>query len=65
MATIGENIKKWRAKTRLTQDDLVKKANVKYSTLTKIEGGVVKKPSVQIMAKIAKALGASIEDLMK
>ncbi|OGF24148.1 hypothetical protein A3H66_00550 [Candidatus Falkowbacteria bacterium RIFCSPLOWO2_02_FULL_45_21] len=65
MATIGENIKKYRAKCGLTQDDLVKKADIKYSTLTKIEGGVVKKPGVQIMAKIAKALGVSIEDLMK
>ena len=65
MATIGENIKKYRAKHGLTQDDLVKKANVKYSTLTKIEGGVVKKPSVQIMAKIAKGLDVSIDDLMK
>ncbi len=64
MATIGENIKKWRAKRKLTQDDLVKKANVKYSTLTKIEGDVVKKPSVQIVAKIAKALGIPIEELL-
>jgi len=65
MATIGENIKKWRAKRGLTQDNLVKKANINYSTLTKIEGGVVKKPSVQIVAKIAKGLGVSIEDLME
>ena len=65
MATIGENIKKWRTKRELTQDNLVQKADVNYSTLTKIEGGVVKKPSVQIVAKIAKALGVPIEDLMK
>ena len=65
MVTIGENIKKWRAKRGITQDDLVKKANVKYSTLTKIEGGVVKKPSVQIMVKIAKALNIAVEDLLK
>lgn len=65
MATIGTNIKRWRAKRGLTQDDLVKKANVKYSTLTKIEGDVVKKPSVQIIAKIAEGLGVSIEELIK
>jgi len=28
-------------------------------------GGVVNKPSVQTMAKIAKALGVSIEELLK
>jgi len=63
--TIGENIKKIRAKLGLTQDDLSKKADIKYTTLTKVESGVVNKPSVQTMAKIAKALGVSIEDLLK
>jgi len=63
--TISENIKKMRAKLGLTQDDLAKKANIKYTTLMKVESGVVNKPSVQTMAKIAKALGVSIEDLLK
>lgn len=62
---IGENIKKFRAKLGLTQDDLAKKADIKYTTLTKVESGVVSKPSVQTMAKIAKTLGVSIEDLIK
>ncbi|MCK4385492.1 MAG: helix-turn-helix transcriptional regulator [candidate division Zixibacteria bacterium] len=30
-----------------------------------MESGVVNKPSVQTMAKIAEALGVSIEDLIK
>ncbi|PIU03742.1 hypothetical protein COT44_01545 [Candidatus Shapirobacteria bacterium CG08_land_8_20_14_0_20_39_18] len=63
--TIGGNIKKARAKLGLTQDDLAKKADIKYTTLTKVESGVVNKPSVQTMAKIAKALGVLIEDLIK
>ena len=65
MATIGENIKKYRMKQRLTQDDLAKKANVKYSTLTKIEGNVVTRPSVQTVAKIAESLGVQMEELLK
>lgn len=65
MATISENIKKLRAKQGLTQDDLAKKTGLKYSTFAKIEGGFVKKPGVQMVAAIAKALGVSIEDLMK
>jgi len=44
--TIGENIKKMRAKFGLTQDDLAEKADIKYTTLTKVESGVVKKPGV-------------------
>lgn len=61
---IGRNIKKLRSKLGLTQDDLAKKANVKYTTLTKIESGVIKKPGVQMMAKIAKTLDVSIEKLL-
>jgi len=62
---ISENIKKLRAKLGLTQDDLAKKADIKYTTLMKVESDTVNKPSVQTMAKIAKALGVSIEDLLK
>ena len=65
MATIGENIKKLRIKQGLSQDDLARKTELKYSTLAKIEGDFVKKPGVQLMAKIAKALGVAIEDLLK
>ena len=63
--TISENIKKARAKLGLTQDDLAKKADIKYTTLTKVESGAVNKPSVQTMDKIARALGVSIEDLIE
>lgn len=65
MATISENIKRLRKKQGLTQDDLAKKANIKYSTLTKIEGEVVTKPSVQTVQKIAESLGVPIEELLK
>jgi transcriptional regulator with XRE-family HTH domain len=49
----------------LRQYDLVRKYDVKHTTLTKVESGVVNKPSVQTVAKIAKALGVYIEDLIK
>ena len=64
MATIGENIKRLRNKEGLSQDDLARKAGLKYSTLAKIEGDFVKKPGVQMMAKIAKALGVNAKDLI-
>jgi transcriptional regulator with XRE-family HTH domain len=62
---IGENIKKRRTKLGLSQEDFAQKSGVKYTTLTKIESGVIKTPSVLITAKIAKALGVSIEELLK
>ena len=65
MATIGENIKRLRTKQGLSQDDLARKAELKYSTLAKIEGDFVKKPGVPMVAKISKVLGVSVEDLLK
>jgi len=62
---IGENIKKRRTKLGLSQEDFAQKSGVKYTTLTKIESGVIKTPSVLMVEKIAKALSVSIEDLLK
>jgi DNA-binding XRE family transcriptional regulator len=62
---IGENIKKYRTKQGLSQEDFAQKSGVKYTTLTKIESGFIKKPSVFVMAKTAKALGVNIEELIK
>lgn len=62
---IGENIKKCRTKKDLSQEELAVKSGVKYTTLTKMESNVIKKPSVMMMAKIAKVLGVNIEDLIK
>jgi len=62
---IGKNVKKYRTKQGLSQENFAKKSGVKYTTLTKIESNVIKKPSVIVMAKIAKALNVNIEDLIK
>ena len=62
---IGENIKKRRTKLGLSQEDFAQKSGVKYTTLTKIESGVIKTPSVLMVEKIAKALDVNIEELLK
>ena len=61
---LGQKLKKLRQKLGLSQDDFARKADVPYTTLTKIETGVIKKPSVFVVSKIAKSLGVSIEDLL-
>lgn len=61
---IGDKVKN-RKKKGLTQDRLAKKADIPYTTLTKLESNVVKKPSVQTVAKIAKTLDVSIEELIE
>lgn len=62
---LGKKIKSLRLKLELSQDEFARKADIPYTTLTKVETGVIKKPSVFVMAKLAKALGVSIEDLIK
>ena len=61
---LGKNIKKIRQKRKLTQDKLARLADVPYTSLTKIETGVIKRPSVQVVAKIAKALNITIDELV-
>jgi len=62
---LGKKIKTLRLKLELSQDEFARKADIAYTTLTKIETGVIKKPSVFVTAKIAKALDVNIEDLIK
>lgn len=62
---LGQKIKKLRLKLGLSQDDFARKADVPYTTLTKIETGVIKKHSVFAVSKIAKALNVDIEELIK
>lgn len=63
--TIGDKIKRLRNKQGLTQDELARKSDLPYTTLTKIESNVITKPTIQTVVKIAKGLGLSLDDLMK
>ncbi|PIP52552.1 hypothetical protein COX09_00820 [Candidatus Beckwithbacteria bacterium CG23_combo_of_CG06-09_8_20_14_all_47_9] len=63
--TIGDKIKQLRNKQELTQDELARKADLPYTTLTKIESNVITKPTIQTVMKIAKGLDITVDDLMK
>jgi len=39
--------------------------DIPYTTLTKVETGVIENPSVFLIAKIAKVLGVNVEELIK
>ncbi|HQL52925.1 MAG: helix-turn-helix domain-containing protein [Patescibacteria group bacterium] len=63
--TIGDKIKQLRNKQGLTQDELARKSDLPYTTLTKIETNVITKPSIQTVVKIAKGLSVSVDELTK
>ncbi len=64
-STIAENIKKYRNKLGVSQDRLSKLADVTYNTIIKIESGANKNPTIETLAKIAKALNVGVDDLIK
>ena len=63
--TIGDKIKQLRNRQGLTQDELARKSDLPYTTLTKIESNVITKPTIQTVMKIAKGLGIGLDELMK
>ena len=48
----------------LTQQQLCQKANISFSTLTKIERGAIKSPSIFTVQSIANAVGVSLDELV-
>lgn len=62
---IGENIQRIRKAQRITQDELAKKANIPYTTIVKIESGMVKNPTIITLLKIAKVLNVSLDEFVK
>jgi len=62
---IADNIKKYRAKLSISQDRLSKLADVTYNTIIKIESGANRNPTIETLAKIAKALNVGVDDLIK
>jgi len=62
---ISKNIKKYRSRLGVSQDRLSKMADVTYNTIIKIESGANKNPTINTLAKIAKALKIGVDDLIK
>lgn len=58
-------IKEERESRGLTQKELATLSGVSYSTLTKIETGIIKNPSIEIIVKLAKELDISIDKLLQ
>jgi len=61
---LGRHLQKARVAAGLTQQSLCQKANLSYSTLTKIERGAIKSPSIFTIQNIATALGLGLDELM-
>ncbi len=61
---LGKRLQEARQSAGLTQQALCHKADLSYSTLTKIERGAIKAPSIFTIQNIAAALGVGLDELM-
>ncbi len=61
---MGKRLQTARQTAGLTQQQLCHKANLSFSTLTKIERGAIKSPSIFTIQAIAGALGVGLDELI-
>ena len=62
---LAKRIRELRNKKGLSQEKLARLADVSYNTIVKIESGESENPTIKTMARIARALGISLDALIK
>ncbi len=62
---IADNLKKLRAKKGLSLEKIARLADLSLNTIVKVENGVNTNPTIETLQKIAKALDAQVDDLIK
>lgn len=65
MKNLSDLIKAKRNECGLSQRELASKVNVDYSYIAKIESGITKKPSIEIIYKLSNALNIFFLDLLE
>ena len=53
-----------REQNEITQQELSMMSGVSYSTLTKLETGIIKNPSFLLILKLSKALEINLDELV-
>jgi len=64
-SNIAKNIRRLRQTKKLSQDRLSKLADLSLNSIVNIESGNNPNPTIETLEKIAKALGVSVEELLK
>jgi transcriptional regulator with XRE-family HTH domain len=61
---LGQNMKKWRMKKKMSQGDISRALAVDRSYVSNIESGRMN-PTLSTLEKLAKAIGISVKDLVE
>lgn len=64
MEGLGERIRDHRMRADLTQAELARRAKISKAYLSELEGESGRRPSADLLLRIADALGVTIADLM-
>jgi transcriptional regulator with XRE-family HTH domain len=62
---IFENLKKLREKKGYSLEKVARLADLSLNTIVKVEHGVNKNPTIETLTKVAKALDAGVDDLIR
>lgn len=62
---LAKTIKRLREKSGISQEKLARLADVSNNTIINIEANKQANPTIETLKKIAKALSAPVEDLIK
>jgi transcriptional regulator with XRE-family HTH domain len=65
MSNLAENLKRFRKARGLTQEKLARLADLTNNTIIKIETGKNQNPTLDTLKSISKALGVSVDELIK
>lgn len=58
-------LKDLRERSELTQEELARRSKVARGYVAKLEAGHARNPSIDILKRLAKALGVSVGDLLE
>jgi transcriptional regulator with XRE-family HTH domain len=61
---VGLNLQRLRRARKLSQEELAHRSDVHQTYLSGVERGV-RNPSIKVLERIAKALSADVEDLVR
>lgn len=62
---MGSRVKELRQQQRMTQVDLAKKAGISPSYISKLEADRYRRPSAEVLLKLASALNVAVEELYR
>lgn len=61
---LAKRVKEYRRQKGLTHQKLAEKTGLSFNTITKIEQGIGKSPTLDTLNKLADALNVSIDELV-